>query len=96
MIVTPNDEVGKQWIKTLLRNGVPANRIFVIKKSTRLKKGVWFFLMTRYKLQSSVKRVLNEQANESLISDRRKRSSIRGLSPLFPFADLSILDMMKL
>jgi SNF2 family DNA or RNA helicase len=80
-IVAPNDAVLLQWRDTLIRNGVPEERIYLFQKAqdnSKFDEGI-FLLMTRYALQSEVKELfdyIGEYENQK----QRPRST----SVLFP------------
>jgi hypothetical protein len=87
LVVGPNDAVLLQWEETLLKAGVSPSRIhyFRPKRGLRLEGDI-FVLLTRYKLQTEVKNLLQKV---------KMSNNERPTSPLFPNAPKLLLHKLK-
>jgi hypothetical protein len=93
VIVSPNDAVQVQWLDTLVKNGILQENIhfFEVGQESRAFDQTIFLLLTRYTLQSEVKRVFR---NLDEAMKNRKTAHIV-TSVLFPNVDLENLKRLK-
>lgn len=94
LVISPNDAVQVQWRDTLVNNGVLLELIhfFEVGQQSRDFDKAIFLLMTRYALQSEVKRVFCnlEEAMKNPLAVHL------ATSVLFPHADLKNLERLKI
>ena len=93
VIVSPNDAVQVQWRDTLVKNGILLEHIhfFEVGQESRAFDQAIFLLMTRYTLQSEVKRVFGN-LDEAM---KNPNAAHIATSVLFPHVDLENLKRLK-
>ena len=91
VVVLPNDQVMHQWQDELVQCGVSRERSLVYRDDATLQ-GFDFVLVTRYTIQTEVKRIFDLYNSKALLASFRYKC---GLSKLFPQVNLEMLLNLK-